>query len=78
MKNIIAIFGFSLFASLVLTSCGEANLKDLDDDIKDDADAVEAFLTIGEAQLDVLKSLKDPLEEIAVSHACTQCQQSYQ
>ena len=65
MKKLMTIFGAFFFASVVLTSCGDANIEDLDKDIESEEDAVEAMLTLGEAQLKVMESLKGPLQEIA-------------
>ena len=65
MKKLMTIFGAFFFASLVLTSCGDVNIKDLDKDIESEEDAIEAMMTLGEARLDLLESLKAPLEEMA-------------
>ena len=65
MKKLMSIFGAFFFTALVLTSCGEVNVKDLDKDIENEDDAVEAYLTLFEARLQLMESLKGPLEEIA-------------
>ena len=65
MKELMTIFGAFFFASVVLTSCGDVNIEDLDKDIESEEDAVEAMLTLGEAQLNLMESLKGPLQEIA-------------
>ena len=65
MKKLMTIFGAFFFASVVLTSCGDVNIEDLDKDIESEEDAVEAMLTLGEAQLDLIVSLKGPVQEVA-------------
>ena len=64
MKKLMTIFGAFFFASVVLTSCGDANIEDLDKDIESEEDVVEAMLTLGKAQLNLMESLKGPLEEM--------------
>ena len=64
MKKLMTIFGAFFFASVVLTSCGDANIEDLDKDIESEEDAVEALMTLGSAQLNLMASLKGPLEEM--------------
>ena len=65
MKKLMTIFGAFFFASVVLTSCGDVNVEDLDKDIESEEDAVEAMLTLGEAQLDLIVSLKGSVQEVA-------------
>jgi len=65
MKKLMTIFGAFFFASVVLISCGDANIEDLDKDIESEEDAVEAMLTLGEAQLDLIVSVKSSVQEVA-------------
>ena len=46
MKKLMTIFGAFFFASVVLTSCGDVNVEDLDKDIDNEEDAVEAMITV--------------------------------
>jgi hypothetical protein len=46
MKKLMTIFGAYFFASVVLTSCGDVNVKDLEKGIENEEDAVEAMITI--------------------------------
>ena len=65
MKKLMTIFGAFFFASVVLISCGDANIEDLDKDIESEEDAVEAMMTLGEAKLDLIVSLKGSVQEVA-------------
>ena len=59
------IFGAFFFASLVLTSCGDVNVKDLDKGIENEEDAVEAMITIKKAQIDMINKAMGPMQELA-------------
>ena len=65
MKKLTTIFGAFFFASLVLTSCGDVNVKDVHKDIEDEEDAVEAMITITKAQIEMLDKAMGPMQELA-------------
>ena len=65
MKKLMKIFGAFFFASLVLTSCGDVNVKDLDKGIENEEDAVEAMITIKKAQIDMINKAMGPMQELA-------------
>ena len=61
----MTIFGAFFFASAVLTSCGSVNVEDLDKDIEEKEDAVEALMTIMKAEMEQMKEGMGPWQEIA-------------
>ena len=65
MKKLMTIFGAFFLASVVLTSCGDVNIEDLDKDIKKEEDAVKSLLKLGEAQMELMEACKAPMEELA-------------
>ena len=65
MKNLMTIFGAFFFTALVLTSCGEANLQDLDKDIENEEDAVDALITLTKAKIEMLEKFKGPMQDLA-------------
>ena len=65
MKKLMIIFGAFFISSLVLTSCGEANLKDLDKDIDNEEDAVEALIIIANAELSLMEKAMVSLQELS-------------
>ena len=65
MKKLMTIFGAFFFASVVLTSCGDVNVEDLDKDIDNEEDAVEALITITKAQIEMLDKAMGPMQELA-------------
>jgi len=65
MKKLMTIFGAFIFASAVLTSCGSVNVEDLDKDIEEEEDAVEALMTIMEAEMEQMKKSIGPWQELA-------------
>ena len=65
MKKLMTIFGAFFFASVVLTSCGDVNVEDLDKDIDNEEDAVEALITIRKAQIEMINKAMGPMQELA-------------
>jgi hypothetical protein len=65
MKKLMTIFGAFFFASFVLTSCGDVNVEDLDKDIENEEDAVEALITITKAQIEMIDKAMGPMQELA-------------
>ena len=65
MKKLTTIFGAFFFASVVLTSCGDVNVEDLDKDIDNEEDAVEARITIMKAQIEFSNKAMGPMQELA-------------
>ena len=61
----MTIFGAFFIASLVLTSCGEVNVKDLDKDIEEEEDAVDALITLTKAKIEMLEKFKGPMQDLA-------------
>ena len=55
MKKLMTIFGAFIFASFVLSSCGDVNVEDLDKGIEEEEDAVEAMITITKAEIEQTK-----------------------
>jgi hypothetical protein len=64
MKKLMTIFGAFFLASVVLTSCGDVNVEDLDKGIDNEEDAVEAMMTIMEAEMEQMKKAMGPWQEI--------------
>ena len=68
-----------MFSSVLFLSCGDVNIKDLDEGIENEEDFIEAFMTLGEAKIDLinkaivskteLDALSDRLEEIEEARA---------
>ena len=65
MKKLMTIFGAFFLASLVLTSCGDVNVKDLDKGIDNEEDAVEAMITIMKARIEMYNKAMGPWQELA-------------
>jgi len=65
MKKLMTIFGAFFFASVVLTSCGDVNVEDLDKDIDNEEDAVEAMITVKKAMLELAEDVNGSIETIA-------------
>ena len=65
MKKLMTIFGAFFFASVVLTSCGDVNVKDLDKGIEDEESAVEALMTVMKAQIEMIDKAMGPMQELA-------------
>ena len=65
MKKLMTIFGAFFLASVVLTSCGPVNVEDLDKDIKSEEDAVEALMTIMDAEIEIWEEAMGPSKELA-------------
>jgi len=65
MKKLMTIFGAFFLASLVLTSCGDVNVKDLDKGIDNEEDAVEAMITIMKARIEMINKAMGPMQELA-------------
>ena len=65
MKKLMIIFGAFFITSLVLTSCGEANLQDLDKDIENEEDAVDALITLTKAKIEMLEKFKGLTQDLA-------------
>ena len=61
----MTIFGAFLIASFVLTSCGDVNVEDLDKDIDNEEDAVEALITIVKAQMELTEKRMGPMQKLA-------------
>ena len=65
MKKLMTIFGAFFLASVVLTSCGDVNVKDLDKGIDNEEDAVEAMITITKAKIEMINKAMGPMQELA-------------
>ena len=65
MKKLMTIFGAFFFASVVLTSCGDVNIEDLDKDIDNEEDAVEALITVMKAEMELMEKKMGPMQELA-------------
>ena len=65
MNKLMTIFGAFFLASVVLTSCGDVNVKDLDKGIDNEEDAVEAMITIKKAQIEMINKAMGPMQELA-------------
>ena len=65
MKKLMTIFGAFFLASVVLTSCGDVNVKDLDKGIDNEEDAVEAMITIMKARIEMINKAMGPMQELA-------------
>ena len=65
MKKLMTIFGAFFLASVVLTSCGDVNVKDLDKGIDNEEDAVEAMISIKKAQIELFEKAMGPMQELA-------------
>lgn len=65
MNKLMTIFGAFFLASVVLTSCGDVNVKDLDKGIDNEEDAVEALITIKKAQIEMINKAMGPMQELA-------------
>ena len=65
MKKLMTIFGAFFLASVVLTSCGDVNVKDLDKGIENEEDAVEAMITIMKARIEMYNKAMGPWQELA-------------
>ena len=65
MKKLMTIFGAFFLASVVLTSCGDVNVKDLDKGIDNEEDAVEAMITITKARIEMINKAMGPMQELA-------------
>ena len=65
MKKLMTIFGAFFLASVVLTSCGDVNVEDLDKGIDNEEDAVEAMITIKKAQIEMIDKAMGPMQELA-------------
>ena len=65
MKKLMTIFGAFFLASVVLTSCGDVNVKDLDKAIDNEEDAVEAMITIMKARIEMINKAMGPMQELA-------------
>lgn len=65
MKKLMTIFGAFFLASVVLTSCGDVNVEDLDKGIDNEEDAVEAMITIMKAQIEMIDKAMGPMQELA-------------
>ena len=49
----------------LLFSCGEENLKDLDKNIENEEDAVEALITLSKAKIEILERFKAPMQDLS-------------
>jgi len=65
MNKLMTIFGAFFLSSVVLTSCGDVNVKDLDKGIENEEDAVEAMITIKKAQIEMINKAMGPMQELA-------------
>ena len=65
MKKLTIIFGAFFIASLVLTSCGDVNVEDLDKDIENEEDAVDALITLTKAKIEMLEKFKGLTQDLA-------------
>ena len=65
MKKLLAIFGVFFISSLVLTSCGDVNVEDLDKDIENEEDAVDALITLTKAKIEMLEKFKGLTQDLA-------------
>ena len=65
MNKLMTIFGAFFLASVVLTSCGDVNVKDLDKGIDNEEDAVEAMITITKARIEMINKAMGPMQELA-------------
>tara|TARA_B100001094_G_C18185652_1_gene803610 strand:- start:727 stop:1098 length:372 start_codon:yes stop_codon:yes gene_type:complete len=65
MKKLTTIFGAFFFTSIVLTSCGDVNVEDLDKDIDNEEDAVEALITLTKAEMAQIEKEMGPWQELA-------------
>ena len=65
MKKLMTIFGAFFLASVVLNSCGDVNVEDLDKGIDNEEDAVEAMITIKKAQIEMIDKAMGPMQELA-------------
>ena len=75
MNKFIKLTCVLMFSSVLFLSCGDVNIKDLDEGIENEEDFLEAFMTLGEAKIELinkaivskteLDALSDRLEEIA-------------
>jgi DNA repair exonuclease SbcCD ATPase subunit len=64
MKKIMKFVGAFFFASVLLTSCGEVNVEDLDKDIETEEDIVDAMITIDKASMEIINKALGPLQEL--------------
>ena len=65
MKKLMIIFGVFSLASILLSSCGDVNVEDLDKNIKNEKDAAKAAVTLMEAQLEIMEKAEGAIKEIA-------------
>ena len=65
MKKLVTIFGAFFLASVVLTSCGDVNVEDIDKGIDNEEDAVEAMITITKAKIEMINKAMGPMQELA-------------
>ncbi|MDA0682036.1 MAG: hypothetical protein O2781_01650, partial [Bacteroidetes bacterium] len=65
MKKLMTIFGVFSLASILLSSCGDVNVEDLDKNIKNEKDAAKAAVTVMKAELEFMEKLEGPMKEIA-------------
>jgi len=65
MKKLVTIFGAFFLASVVLTSCGDVNVEDIDKGIDNEEDAVEAMITITKANIEMINKAMGPMQELA-------------
>ena len=49
----------------LLFSCGEESLKDLDKNIENEEDAVEALITLTKAKIEILERFKAPMQDLS-------------
>jgi len=49
----------------LMFSCGEENLKDLDKNIENEEDAVEALITLTKAKIEILERFKAPMQDLS-------------
>jgi DNA repair ATPase RecN len=61
----LTILGVLLLSVTILISCGEANLQDLDKDIDNEEDAVEALIIIANAELSLMEKAMVSLQELS-------------
>ena len=74
MNKSIKLTCVLMFSSVLFLSCGDVNIKDLDEGIENEEDFLEAFMTLAEAKIELinkaivskteLDALSDRLEEI--------------